>query len=613
MKQVIACVIVMLISSPLWSSAVGKITALSGEATLSRGTKNLIAALGSNLEIKDTISTAKNSKAQLTFKDNTIITVGKQTVFSVEEYLNDTSANSDAKFNVVTGTIRAMSGKIGKIAPDKFKVKTKTATIGIRGTDFIVQVLPTGELVVLCLQGTITVTPPNSNKTVVVPAGSFVTISAIEILPDGLSRTSSVSGVIPSSSSTRSLSGVDPTASSVTNSTDEVTSSVPFVTNSVNIVISEVREFTAIELNQILKEGLFLPALLALLDKNVIISSMDQVFEEMPSPEMMTLLTTPLSTIDPTLIATQTGMTLVTNTQATPSALPQHFTGYAVGGFVSDSAAFERLRTGAVDLVSDPTISSVNGYVRLYDINDQLYWRGDISSSQSPDYVGVDNFSVGFSSFTYEGDYAANKIAYPISSTATNYVTTVSDTSDDYFAFGFWQLNPMTVSPSGTPSPADYDAGGYWAAGVPTPTSVIDGFRSSASAITYSGNAMVGDIAVLDSTGTTVESFSRISSGSTQINVDFGNDTFQQNNTFSTLAGDAYVLDGIGNVNGNQITGTAINNFERNGTPISVSSGSIQGGFYGPTGKIVGGTVAAEGTSGANVIVLQSAFKATAP
>lgn len=165
-------------------ASVGNITALSGAASIERGSAKLPAALGGSLESKDTVATAKNSKVQLTFKDNTIITVGKESRFSVEEYLFDATPDSKAKFNMIRGTIRAMSGKIGKIAPEKFTVKTKTATIGIRGTDFIVRVLPSGEIAILCMQGSIIVRSADGLSTVIVPAGSFVTLSAEGVMSD---------------------------------------------------------------------------------------------------------------------------------------------------------------------------------------------------------------------------------------------------------------------------------------------------------------------------------------------------------------------------------------------------------------------------------------------
>jgi hypothetical protein len=175
MRHLLILIIVFILSVSL-NASVAKVTSLSGTASIERASKTTTATLGSDLESKDVIATAANSKVQLTFKDNTIITVGKQSRFSIDEYLFDSTKASTAKFNVISGTIRAMSGKIGTIAPDKFTVKTKTAIIGIRGTDFIVHINADGIISIFCLQGSIIVQNANGNK-VIVDAGSYVIIS----------------------------------------------------------------------------------------------------------------------------------------------------------------------------------------------------------------------------------------------------------------------------------------------------------------------------------------------------------------------------------------------------------------------------------------------------
>lgn len=156
---------------------VAKITALNGSVSIERGTQIILAKLGIILEANDIISTDTNSKAQITFDDSTIITIGKESRFSIDEYLFDSSDNSHAKFNVLSGTIRVMSGKIGKIAPEKFTVKTKTATIGIRGTNFAVNLESDGILSIFCLQGSLSVSDQNNHQASI-PAGSFLPFSA---------------------------------------------------------------------------------------------------------------------------------------------------------------------------------------------------------------------------------------------------------------------------------------------------------------------------------------------------------------------------------------------------------------------------------------------------
>lgn len=220
MRHLLILIIVFILSVSL-SASVAKVTSLRGTASIERASQTTTATLGSELESKDIIATSANSKAQLTFKDNTIITMGKQSRFSIDEYLFDSSKTSNAKFNVISGTIRTMSGKIGKIAPDKFTVTTKTATIGIRGTDFIVHVDTDGIISIFCLQGSIIVQNFNANE-VIVDAGSYVIISPSGVI-DGphefttaeLSKLLDTSIFIPHTLSSREKVEFDPSVKQV--------------------------------------------------------------------------------------------------------------------------------------------------------------------------------------------------------------------------------------------------------------------------------------------------------------------------------------------------------------------------------------------------------------
>lgn len=180
MVHPIALIFILLLSTSVWGS-VAKITALSGSASIERLSKLSPITLGVALEANDVVSTDENSKVQITFNDSTVITVGKKSRFSIDEYLFDSSDGSHAKFNVLSGTIRVMSGKIGQIAPEKFTVKTKTATIGIRGTNFTVDMESNGILSIFCLQGVVDVFDRNNN-TASVPAGSYIPFSAEGIM-----------------------------------------------------------------------------------------------------------------------------------------------------------------------------------------------------------------------------------------------------------------------------------------------------------------------------------------------------------------------------------------------------------------------------------------------
>ena len=149
---------ILLILTITVSASVGHITALKGSVSLLRDNNTIQPKRGFELKESDIIKTGKNSKVQLRFNDKTVITVGKSSVFEIEKYVFGKNHRSPtAKFRIKRGFFSAVTGRIGKISPNRFKVKTKTSTIGIRGTHFKGYIEDNYEEVA-CLKGAITVT-----------------------------------------------------------------------------------------------------------------------------------------------------------------------------------------------------------------------------------------------------------------------------------------------------------------------------------------------------------------------------------------------------------------------------------------------------------------------
>ena len=138
---------------------VGKIVESFGETVVERSgekieVKKVLGKIDFDLEKGDIISTGKNGRAKILLKDKTKISIGKSSVLSIDEYLFD-DKEPVAEFSLTEGTFRAITGKIGKIAPEKFKFKTRNATIGIRGTGFA-----GNKDKIFCLSGLIFVSTP---------------------------------------------------------------------------------------------------------------------------------------------------------------------------------------------------------------------------------------------------------------------------------------------------------------------------------------------------------------------------------------------------------------------------------------------------------------------
>ncbi|MGJ0355013.1 FecR family protein [Aliarcobacter cryaerophilus] len=134
MKKIILMFLIFV--STLFAN-IGKITLLEGEAFVKRGEETLRLNISDSISNNDFIETKTNSKVKITFIDNTIITIGKESSLKIEDYFFDSNNKNSAKteLSVSKGAFHAITGQIGKVNPDKFKLKTKNATIGIRGTE----------------------------------------------------------------------------------------------------------------------------------------------------------------------------------------------------------------------------------------------------------------------------------------------------------------------------------------------------------------------------------------------------------------------------------------------------------------------------------------------
>lgn len=130
-------ILISIVSSALLAG-VGNISAAKGEVSILRAGETLKGESGFELEKKDIVKTIGRSKAQILFEDETVITIGKDSEFKIEDYFyEENNRNSKTQFKVAKGFFKAITGNIGKIAKDKFKIKTKTATMGIRGTHIV--------------------------------------------------------------------------------------------------------------------------------------------------------------------------------------------------------------------------------------------------------------------------------------------------------------------------------------------------------------------------------------------------------------------------------------------------------------------------------------------
>ena len=86
----------------------------------------------------DVVETTRGSRGVLAFRDESRVSLGSQTRFRVDNFVFDDKNAGEGRFlvSLLRGSVRALTGLIGKANHGNVGFSTATATIGIRGTGF---------------------------------------------------------------------------------------------------------------------------------------------------------------------------------------------------------------------------------------------------------------------------------------------------------------------------------------------------------------------------------------------------------------------------------------------------------------------------------------------
>jgi len=140
------CLILTLASSLLFGIAraemdvIGFVKVVEGEVIISSVRGAIPVSPGIAVHIGDTINTGDNGSLGITLKDNTVMSLGPDSEFRIDEYLYAPAQDELKLFAILTkGTLHYISGVIAKLKPKAVSVKTPSGIIGVRGTRFLVK------------------------------------------------------------------------------------------------------------------------------------------------------------------------------------------------------------------------------------------------------------------------------------------------------------------------------------------------------------------------------------------------------------------------------------------------------------------------------------------
>ena len=119
---------------PAWAQVVGKVTNVAQGATVTQREVTRKLSLKSNISSGDLLTTDATGQLQIVFVDRTRIVIGPSSELLIEDVtLSGGKKASRFAVQAIGGTFRFLSGGSSKPA---YEVRTPTATMGVRGTEF---------------------------------------------------------------------------------------------------------------------------------------------------------------------------------------------------------------------------------------------------------------------------------------------------------------------------------------------------------------------------------------------------------------------------------------------------------------------------------------------
>jgi len=120
---------------------IGQIKVSKGSVTVERAAQSLPGVIGTRLQASDVITTGADGSVGITMSDDSLLSAGPNSTLSLDRFAFDSTTHQgqfDASLR--KGSLSVISGRIAKQSPDAMTLRTPTAILGVRGTEFVVSV-----------------------------------------------------------------------------------------------------------------------------------------------------------------------------------------------------------------------------------------------------------------------------------------------------------------------------------------------------------------------------------------------------------------------------------------------------------------------------------------
>jgi len=141
----------LLLVSTIAVADIGSVTDVTGAATIKRGSTVITVAKGIPVEMNDRVE-SKSGTVNIKFKDDTTVKVTEHSALVIDDFVYDPKTQGGKLgLKAAEGTVRYVSGNIAHNNPNAVNIKTPTAAIAVRGTDFVMSVDAAGKSMVILM------------------------------------------------------------------------------------------------------------------------------------------------------------------------------------------------------------------------------------------------------------------------------------------------------------------------------------------------------------------------------------------------------------------------------------------------------------------------------
>ena len=151
-KILLATVSTILSIGSVNAESIGGVVESTGVGSLLRETRDVVKAdVGEDIQLNDTAQTAKG-RMLIKFLDDAELSLIEHTKVYIDKiYYDPDPSKSKMVMKMALGTARFASGRLGMVDKSNIDIKTPTATIAVRGTDFTTTIDELGRSLVILL------------------------------------------------------------------------------------------------------------------------------------------------------------------------------------------------------------------------------------------------------------------------------------------------------------------------------------------------------------------------------------------------------------------------------------------------------------------------------